>query len=99
MRNVSVHGVLLKVCSLKVFMPRIVVVMKSETPSKTLGETVRRLREYEGISQEELADRCGLHRTYVGSVERGERNVSLANIVRLAKALNVAPSFLLEGMR
>ena len=90
---------LLKGCSLKVFMPRIVADMKSDMPSKTLGETVRRLREHEGISQEELADRCGLHRTYVGSVERGERNVSLANIVRLAKALNVAPSSLLEGMR
>lgn len=72
--------------------------MKNDMPSKTLGETVRRLREYEGISQEELADRCGLHRTYVGSVERGERNVSLANIVRLAKALKVSPSSLLEGM-
>lgn len=90
---------LLKVCSLKVFTPRIVVVMKGDTPSTTLGETVRRLREREGISQEELADRCGLHRTYVGSVERGERNVSLANIVRLAKALNVLPASLLEGMR
>lgn len=73
--------------------------MKSDMPSKMLGETVRRLRESEGVSQEELADRCGLHRTYVGSVERGERNVSLANIVRLAKALNVSPSSLLEGLR
>lgn len=90
---------LLKGCSFKVFMTSIVVGMKNDKPSKTLGETVRRLREHEGISQEELADRCGLHRTYVGSVERGERNVSLANIVRLAKALNVSPPSLLEGMR
>lgn len=96
--NDSSHQLLLKVCSLKVFMLNIVLGMNSETPSKKLGETVRRLREHEGISQEELADRCGLHRTYVGSVERGERNVSLANIVRLAKALNVAPSSLLDGM-
>lgn len=73
--------------------------MMHHIPAKTLGETVRRLRESEGISQEELADRCGLHRTYVGSVERGERNVSLANIVRLAKALKILPAALLEGLR
>jgi len=73
--------------------------MKNEVPAKTLGETVRRLRESEGVSQEELADRCGLHRTYVGSVERGERNVSLANIVRLARALKTLPAALLEGLR
>ena len=72
--------------------------MKRDTPAKKFGQTVRRFREGEGISQEELADRCGLHRTYVGSVERGERNVSLANIVRLARALGIAPSVLLEGL-
>jgi transcriptional regulator with XRE-family HTH domain len=73
--------------------------MNGDASFKALGATVRRLREREGISQEELADRSGLHRTYVGSVERGERNVSLANIVRLARALDVAPSSLLEGMQ
>ena len=97
--GVSLCLVLLIVCSLKVFMTGIVAPMKSDMPAKTFGETVRRLRESEGISQEELADRCGLHRTYVGSVERGERNVSLANIVRLAKALKTFPSALLEGLR
>ena len=73
--------------------------MKKEISAVTLGENVRRLREGEGVSQEELADRCGLHRTYVGSVERGERNVSLANIVCLARALKTLPSALLEGLR
>lgn len=49
-----------------------------------------------GLSQEELAARAGLHRTYVSSVERGERNLSLANIHRLADALGVPPSSLLD---
>jgi len=45
------------------------------------------MRTAKGISQEELAQRSGLHRTYVSSVERGERNISLANIAKLASAL------------
>ena len=49
-----------------------------------------------GISQEELAHRAGLHRTYVGSVERGERNLGLDNIHALADALNVEPERLLR---
>ena len=51
------------------------------------------------ISQEELADRSGLHRTYIGGVERGERNIGLVNLVRVAYALNVAPADLLEGLK
>lgn len=53
------------------------------------GRRVRELREARHLSQEELAFRAGLHRTYVSSLERGERNVALLNIERLAKALDV----------
>jgi transcriptional regulator with XRE-family HTH domain len=53
------------------------------------GLRIQELRRARGISQEELAFRAGLHRTYVSSTERGHRNVSLVNIERLAKALGV----------
>lgn len=62
------------------------------------GERVRHLRKKRGWSQEELADACGLHRTYIGAVERGERNISLLNIVAFAHALGVKPANLLEGI-
>ncbi len=51
------------------------------------------------VSQERLAERAGLHRTYVGHVERGAVNVALWNIVRLADALEVDPSALVQGLR
>ena len=54
------------------------------------GARVRQLRNGRGWSQEELADRAGLHRTYVGSIERGEQNLSLVNIEKLAATLGVS---------
>jgi transcriptional regulator with XRE-family HTH domain len=56
---------------------------------KVFASRLRQIRQVQGLSQEELADRAGLHRTYVGSVERGERNISVDNIERLAKALEI----------
>ena len=52
------------------------------------GQAVRKIRREQGISQEELAERCGLHRTYISDVELGKRNVSLENIERIAISLN-----------
>lgn len=54
-----------------------------------LAKNIRALRARDGLSQEALADLVDLHRTYVGSVERSERNVSLDNVEKIARALNV----------
>jgi transcriptional regulator with XRE-family HTH domain len=70
----------------------------SKDPRQTFGETLRKLRTQVGWSQEDLAAACELHRTYVGGVERGERNVGLLNIVQFARALHVKPSTLLENI-
>ncbi|MFL5386505.1 MAG: helix-turn-helix domain-containing protein [Longimicrobiaceae bacterium] len=62
----------------------------------TFGATVRTYRLQVGLTQEALAERAGVDRTYVGGVERGERNVGLVNVLRLADALQIAPSCLFE---
>ena len=62
------------------------------------GYQLKNLRLKQGFSQEKLAELSGLHRTYVGAIERGERNVSLINIKKLAKALDVNLEELLKGL-
>ncbi len=71
---------------------------KNRNPLSAIEILARNLKEKRGelgLSQEALADMAGLHRTYIGSVERSERNISIDNIERLAKALNVPASILL----
>ena len=68
-----------------------------ETARLRLARHLRAERASRGLSQEQLADMAGLHRTYVGSVERAERNVSLDNVERLAMALEVDISALLNA--
>ena len=63
---------------------------------RILAENLRRLRKALGLSQEGFAERCSLHRTYVGSVERRERNVTLSSLDAFAIALKIQPAELLS---
>lgn len=62
------------------------------------GKKVRQLRKERGLSQEAFADVCGLDRTYIGGIERGERNISLRNLSVIAKGLGISMSDLLLGL-
>jgi transcriptional regulator with XRE-family HTH domain len=62
------------------------------------GETVRKFRTARGLSQEKLAERANIHRTYIGDVERGLRNIALVNMHRIALALEVSLSTLIGEM-
>ena len=70
---------------------------KSEI-QKQFGDRVRELRKTQGISQEAFAASCGLDRTYIGGIERGERNVALKNIEVIANALGISISQLFKGL-
>ncbi len=69
--------------------------INQKTAQSKLGAVIRAKRGAMGFSQESFASECGVHRTYMGAVERGERNVSLLNIMRISEALDIKPSELL----
>lgn len=70
--------------------------MKKYEISKKVGQTIRKERENRGYSQEAFADKCGLHRTYMSSVERGERNITIGSICVIAEGLEISASELLK---
>ncbi len=72
---------------------------KDEKTLIEFGNHVRKFRKSQGLSQEELADIAKLHRTYIGMIERGEKNVTLLNIIKIAYALKVTPNELMEFKR
>jgi transcriptional regulator with XRE-family HTH domain len=73
--------------------------VSTSDPRIIFGKRVRELRLERRLSQEKLAELADLHRNYVGGAERGERNVSLLNIVKLARGLNVRLTKLIETIR
>ena len=63
---------------------------------RTVGENLRRIRRERGLSQEKFADTLGVHRTYMGGLERGERNLTLKSLEKIARVLEVDPLELLK---
>jgi transcriptional regulator with XRE-family HTH domain len=66
--------------------------MESKPIAKQFGVVVRKLRTNRGMSQEAFADLCGVHRTYMGTIERGEKTVTIETVDKIAKALNIRVS-------
>jgi transcriptional regulator with XRE-family HTH domain len=65
---------------------------------KKLGKRIAELRKKKGFSQEAFAHECGFHRSYMGAVERGEKNITLAMVNKVAKALRISLSELFKGV-
>lgn len=65
---------------------------------KALGQRIRELRTEQGYSQESFADKCGVHRTFMGTIERGESNLSFQNISKVATTLDISLSMLFAGL-
>ena len=68
-------------------------------PLKQLGRNIKVMRVRRDLTQEELAVEAGLERSYTGAIERGERNLSVISLLKLARALSCSPNELLEGVR
>jgi transcriptional regulator with XRE-family HTH domain len=71
---------------------------KSIDPKLAFGKTIRKFRLEKGLSQERLAELANIHRTYIGDVERGTRNVSVVNMARIAQALGFPLSRIIAAM-
>jgi transcriptional regulator with XRE-family HTH domain len=73
------------------------VAAEGKNELRALGEAIREGRKALGVSQEDFAEMCDLHRTYIGQVERGEKNISFINVLRVCKGLRTKPSQLLTN--
>lgn len=69
-----------------------------ETLAQKMGVVIRSLRAEASLSQEELAARCGLHRTYIGSIERGEKTITIETAQKLARAFSITLTQLFERL-
>jgi transcriptional regulator with XRE-family HTH domain len=67
--------------------------------TRLLGDRVRERREAQGLSQEALASRSGVHWTFLGQVERGRRNLTLHNLLKIARGLDIDPADLVQGLQ
>jgi transcriptional regulator with XRE-family HTH domain len=74
------------------------VARKKDSTLRRLGENLRKVREQRGLSQEELAFKAGVHRTYVGGVERGEYNVTVLTLGKFTKTLGITVQDALRGI-
>ena len=86
---------LCKLCRRKRVMSRTLVGVQDQIPQlllRALGQRIRELRTEQGYSQEGFADKCGVHRTFMGTIERGESNLSFQNIAKVAATLGVSLS-------
>ena len=83
------------VCRLIGFMGAILACMKRQTSNKKLGLAIRKERNKLGLSQEKFAEKAGFHRTYIGHVERGEKNITVGGLLKIGKALEMSASQLL----
>jgi len=72
--------------------------MSKEEILKKFGDKIRKLRKEKGLSQEELAEKANLHRTYIGMIERAEKNITLLNISKIANALGISLKELMENI-
>lgn len=73
------------------------MVKEGKAELRALGEAIREQRKSLGVSQEDFAEMCDLHRTYIGQVERGEKNISFLNLLRIAGAFREKPSGLFRN--
>lgn len=71
---------------------------QSKTLARRMGRVIRQLREAQNLSQDELAWKCDVHRTYMGFVERGEYNITVVKLGQIAKGLGVKPSQILQEL-